>query len=61
MPQIHRNFFAALCAVLGLVLLLLLPGSATAKLPTLAWQLTYSIQADPSFSPDANAWFTWQW
>ncbi|HEY3521173.1 MAG TPA: hypothetical protein VGK80_09045 [Rhodanobacteraceae bacterium] len=49
----QRNH-AALCASLALACFSFPPTAGAAKLPTLAWQLTHSIQADPSFSPDGK-------
>jgi len=53
MPHIRCNR-AVTSAGFALAVFSLLPATAAARLPTLAWQLTHSIQADPSFSPDGK-------
>ena len=53
MPHIRCNR-AVTSAGFAIAVFSLLPATAAARLPTLAWQLTHSIQADPSFSPDGK-------
>src|SRR5206468_3554031 len=49
-----QSHAAPLRAVFACAAVALVPAMACAKPLTLAWQLTHSVQADPSFAPDGK-------